>query len=368
MVLKKLGDELEPHFKEVVSHLALREGLHVVVEPDMYAEHFASHSELHSHVFTWLQEDMESLSEHVDFVVCLGGDGVLLHSSALFQSTHPPVIAFNLGSLGFLTNHWYHDFRQDLSNVIFGSQSLASCSMEDLDTVENSLGVMVTLRMRLKCEVTRRGAAAPEQTIDVLNEMVIDRGPNAFLTNIECYEKGRFVTRVQADGIMLSTPTGSTAYSVSAGGSLVHPNVPAILLTPVCPHSLSFRPILLPDYADIEFRIPDDARNTAWVSFDGRSRQELFRGDRIRVRMSDSPVPTINKDDLTADWFESLERCFRWSDRTEQKALSVPQPTPLHGNGSPACNGVPPEASVSANSSSAHGKPAHDTPVLRANA
>jgi NAD+ kinase len=132
---------------------------------------------------------------------------------------------------------------------------------------------MVTLRMRLYCEIFRRGADQPSEVHEVLNEMVIDRGSSSFLTNIECYEKGRFVTRVQADGIMLATPTGSTAYSVAAGGSMVHPNVPAILLTPVCPHSLSFRPIILPDYAELELRIPDDARCTAWVCFDGRHRQ-----------------------------------------------------------------------------------------------
>lgn len=102
---------------------------------------------------------------------------------------------------------------------------------------------------------------------------------------------------------------------------MVHPNVPAILLTPICPHSLSFRPIILPDYAELEFRIPENARCTAWACFDGRSRQELARGDAIRVRMSDAPMPTINKADLTIDWFDSLERCFRWSDRKQQAPL-----------------------------------------------
>lgn len=116
--------------------------------------------------------------------------------------------------------------------------------------------------------------------------------------------------------------SGSTAYSVSAGGSMVHPNVPAILLTPVCPHSLSFRPIILPDYAELELRIPANSRCTAWVCFDGRGRQELQRGDSIKVKMSENPVPTINKTDLTGDWFDSLERCFHWSDRMEQKPLS----------------------------------------------
>jgi len=120
---------------------------------------------------------------------------------------------------------------------------------------------------------------------------------------------------------MLATPTGSTAYSVAAGGSMVHPNVPAMLLTPVCPHSLNFRPIVLPDYIELELRVPRNARSSAWVCFDGKARQELFRGDAVLIKMSEHPVPTINKTDLTADWFESLERCFRWSERSEQKPL-----------------------------------------------
>ncbi|KAF5837531.1 ATP-NAD kinase-like domain-containing protein [Dunaliella salina] len=180
-------------------------------------------------------------------------------------------------------------------------------------------GVMVTLRMRMECQVIRSHSEEPTEVQEVLNELVIDRGSSSFLTNIECYEKGRYITRVQADGIMLATPTGSTAYSVSAGGSMVHPNVPAMLLTPICPHSLSFRPIILPDYAEIELRIPVNARSPAWVCFDGRSRQELQGGDKVRVKMSENPMPTINRTDLTGDWFDSLDRCFRWSDRLEQK-------------------------------------------------
>jgi hypothetical protein len=103
----------------------------------------------------------------------------------------------------------------------------------------------------------------------------------------------------QADGIMLATPTGSTAYSVAAGGSMVHPNVQAILLTPICPHSLNFRPIILPDYVEMELRVPDSARVGAWVCFDGKQRQELQRGDSVFIKMSENPVPTINRADLT---------------------------------------------------------------------
>jgi hypothetical protein len=180
---------------------------------------------------------------------------------------------------------------------------------------------MVTLRMRLECSVVRRGCDRPEQVYEVLNEVVVDRGADSFLTNLECRVAGRLITRVQADGVMLATPTGSTAYSAAAGGSMVHPNVPAILLTPVCPHSLNFRPVVLPDYVELELRVPDAARCGAWVCFDGKHRQQLGRGDSVHVRMSPNPMPTINKADLTGDWFESLERCFRWSNRAEQKPL-----------------------------------------------
>jgi NAD+ kinase len=126
--------------------------------------------------------------------------------------------------------------------------------------------------------------------------------------------------KVQADGMMIATPTGSTAYSAAAGGSMVHPNVPAILFTPICPHSLNFRPIVLPDYADLELRVGADARGPAWVSFDGKYRQELQAGDALRVTMSPNPVATVNRVDQTQDWMHSLDRCFGWSNRMSQKA------------------------------------------------
>jgi NAD+ kinase len=152
-----------------------------------------------------------------------------------------------------------------------------------------------------------------------MNEVVLDRGSSSALTNISVYESGHLMTVVQADGVLVATPTGSTAYSAAAGGSMVHPNVPAILFTPICPHSLNFRPIVLPDYADLELRVAENARSTAWVSFDGKHRQELHRGDVLRVTMSSHPVATVNRIDQTQDWMEGLDRCFGWSNRLTQK-------------------------------------------------
>lgn len=158
-------------------------------------------------------------------------------------------------------------------------------------------------------------------TLQVMNEVVVDRGSSSFLTNITVFERDTFLTRVQADGLMIATPTGSTAYSAAAGGSMVHPEVPAILFTPICPHSLNFRPIVLPDYAELRLVVGEDARAGAWVSFDGKYRQELHPGDVLRVRMSPNPVATINRIDQTSDWMHSLDRCFGWSNRVTQKSM-----------------------------------------------
>lgn len=285
-------------------HLWFDQNLQVVVEPEV-AEEIESMPEL-SFVETFTHADLSRLHEFVDFVVCLGGDGVVLHASNLFPKAMPPVISFNLGSLGFLTNHRHEDYKLDLSNMC------NSCYPTPLS------GVFVTLRMRLSVKVLRKGKPVPGKEFEVLNEVCVDRGSNSYLCMIECYERNRLITKVQGDGVLLSTPTGSTAYSVAAGGSIVHPSVPAILFTPICPHSLSFRPVLLPDSAELELRVPEEARGTAWASFDGKNREELCRGDSIMVRMSEYPMPSINKTDETDDWFKSLVRCLRWNERLDQ--------------------------------------------------
>lgn len=255
----------------------------------------------------------------VDLVVCLGGDGVILHASKLFQGPVPPLMGFHFGSMGFLTNHPPQQMAQSLlQSVGRGPKKVANVKG----------GIPITLRMRLECTLVKKkdsarngGDGAPSHVYTVLNEVLVDRGPSPFLSKIEAYDRGQLITTIQADGVMLATATGSTAYSVSAGGSMVHPNVPAILMTPICPHTLSFRPVVLPDSVEVELRVADDARCSAWVSFDGKERCELCSGDSIFVRMSQFPVPTINYADQTGDFISSLRRCLRWNERDEQKPL-----------------------------------------------
>lgn len=305
LLLKKLGLELMEEAKEVASFLYHQEKMNILVEPEVH-DVFARIPGF-GFVQTFYSQDTSDLHERVDLVACLGGDGVILHASNLFRSAVPPVVSFNLGSLGFLTSHTFGDFKADLRQVIHGNNTTD--------------GVYITLRMRLRCEIFRNGKAMPGKIFDVLNEIVVDRGSNPYLSKIECYEHDRLITKVQGDGVIVATPTGSTAYSTAAGGSMVHPNVPCMLFTPICPHSLSFRPVILPDSARLELKIPEDARSNAWVSFDGKRRQQLSRGDSVRVSMSQHPLPTVNKCDQTGDWFRSLIRCLNWNERLDQKAL-----------------------------------------------
>ncbi|XP_039120451.1 probable NAD kinase 2, chloroplastic isoform X1 [Dioscorea cayenensis subsp. rotundata] len=305
LLLKKLGDELLEEAKEVASFLFYQEKMNVLVEPDVH-DIFARIPGF-GFVQTFYSQDTSDLHDRVDFVACLGGDGVILHASNLFRGAVPPVVSFNLGSLGFLTSHIFEEYRQDLRAVIHGNNTRD--------------GVYITLRMRLRCEIFRKGKAVPGKVFDVVNEVVVDRGSNPYLAKIECYEHTRLITKVQGDGVIVATPTGSTAYSTAAGGSMVHPNVPCMLFTPICPHSLSFRPVILPDSAQLELKIPEDARSNAWVSFDGKRRQQLSRGDSVRISMSQHPLPTVNKFDQTGDWFRSLIRCLNWNERRDQKAL-----------------------------------------------
>ncbi|KAF9516692.1 hypothetical protein BS47DRAFT_1375925 [Hydnum rufescens UP504] len=316
----------------------------------------------------WTSE-MCSRNPHLfDFVVTLGGDGTVLFTSWLFQRIVPPVLPFALGSLGFLTNFDFADYAGVMDSAI-----------------EN--GIRVNLRMRFTCTVYRavapepgRGSKAvkkvdtgeilmknlekggwealeggsvaattnphtlanakskdkeimcfttrPVESFEVLNDLVVDRGPSPYVSLLELFGDEHHMTTVQADGLTVSTPTGSTAYSLSAGGSLVHPEIPALLITPICPHTLSFRPMLLPDTMELRICVPYNSRSTAWASFDGRGRVELKQGDHIKVTASKYPFPTVCADKQSTDWFHAISRTLKWNERERQKSFVVVEEGP----------------------------------------
>eukprot|EP00871_Galdieria_phlegrea_P004388 jgi/Galph1/4950/GphlegSOOS_G3666.1 len=293
LVLAKKDPSLFSAILKAVRYLTEKQKLAVVVESFLQPEILANG------IYVESINTMSPLHEKVDFVVCLGGDGIIMHASTLFKTAMPPVICFNLGSFGFLTPFDFDSFEAEIAAMIEGRESLLS------------------LRMRLLCTLLRKGY--PNKQFQILNEVVVDRGASPYLCNLDCFCDNKYITAVQADGIIMSTPTGSTAYSMSAGGSMMHPSVPAILFTPICPHSLSFRPIIFPDSVQLRVDISKDARSHSWASFDGKFRQQLKRGEGLLVQMSPYPFPTINKTDHTGDWFASLDRSFHFNSRAIQK-------------------------------------------------
>lgn len=266
-----------------------------------------------------------------DFVVTLGGDGTVLYTSWLFQHVVPPVLSFSLGSLGFLTKFDFNNYESILGSAIQG-------------------GVMVSLRLRFECTIMRSNphkretpsskkhrdlveeligdesdgtlSHRPDGVVHILNDIVVDRGPNPTMSSIELFGGDEHFTTLQADGVCIATPTGSTAYNMAAGGSLSHPDNPVILITAICAHTLSFRPIILPDTVVLRVGVPYDARTSSWASFDGRQRVELLPGDYVTVSASRYPfanvLPHGGRGD---DWMHSLSKTLNWNTRQRQKAM-----------------------------------------------
>lgn len=155
----------------------------------------------------------------------------------------------------------------------------------------------------------------------MLNELSIDRGTSPYMAAVDAFVDGEHLTTVYADGILIATPTGSTAYSLAAGGSIMLPSTPGICFTPICPHSLSFRPLILPDSALIRLVVPATARASVSASFDGGHQTELRPGDCVEVTTSPWPMPLVSLRGTVKDWVHSIKRKLHWNVREQQKQL-----------------------------------------------
>ncbi|KAF7902142.1 uncharacterized protein EAF01_007440 [Botrytis porri] len=251
----------------------------------------------------------------VDMVTTLGGDGTILHASSLFSTTRhvPPILSFSMGTLGFLGEWKFAEYKRAfrevyMSGAAAGShlfrdemhphiQTSTSDKINDMSGWSNMRGKSmgptrsskVLLRNRLKVEVfDANGKSAHESAegnVHAMNEVIIHRGKEAHLAIIEVFVNNQFLTEAVADGMIISTPTGSTAYSLSSGGSIIHPLVSSLLLTPICPRSLSFRPLVVPANTPIKLRLSDKNRGRELeVSIDGQ-RRSIGVGVGMEVRV-----------------------------------------------------------------------------------
>ncbi|XP_076828145.1 NAD kinase b isoform X2 [Brachyhypopomus gauderio] len=330
LVIRKIRDEslLEP-FKELCRFLVQEKRLMVYVEKKVVDDSAltadATFCGIRKQLCTF-REGFDDISNCIDLIICLGGDGTLLYASSLFQNSVPPVMAFHLGSLGFLTPFKFESYKSEVEKVFEGNAAIVLRSRLKVKVVKGLCQRSKQLSGPENGPITHQhinpDAGKITLQLQVLNEVVVDRGPSSYLSNVDLFLDGRLITSVQGDGVIVSTPTGSTAYAAAAGASMIHPNVPAIMVTPICPHSLSFRPIVVPAGVELMIMLSPDARNTAWISFDGRKRQEIQHGDSIKITTSCYPVPSLCCHDLVYDWFDSLAQCLHWNIRKKQTHLT----------------------------------------------
>ncbi|XP_071506357.1 NAD kinase-like isoform X2 [Diadema antillarum] len=329
LIIKKIYDTsvIEP-FKQMTTWLSQEKNLVIYVESKVIEEDedLAADPEFSTLMKKFKQfKEGDDLSDRIDFIICLGGDGTLLWASSLFQEgSVPPVMAYHLGSLGFLTPFEFEDFKESVNVFLEGNAAVTLRSRLKCLIFENSeipAGLEEEDSNALKPASKKPDPPNLKFKFQVLNDVVIDRGPSPYLSNLDLFLDGRHVTTVQGDGLIISTPTGSTAYAAAAGAAMVHPNVPAILITPICPHTLSFRPIVVPAGVELKVAVSPDARHTAWASLDGRNRQELKKGWCLRITTSVYPVASVCSIDQICDWFDSLVECLHWNERQHQKTF-----------------------------------------------
>jgi NAD+ kinase len=226
-----------------------------------------------------------------DFVVVLGGDGTLLSAARNVATAGIPILGVNLGSLGFLTEIKQDEIAQALADIDDGRHELAKRSM-------------------VHCQVRRKGQCVA--SYDALNDIVMNQRAVARITEFEVRVNGTFVANYKADGMIVATPTGSTAYSLAAGGPILAPDVPGFVITPVASHALTNRPLVVQDTAVIEIRVMV-TREQAYLTIDGQQGLPLEEGDVVECKKSDFKVTLFRFPKRT--FFEVLRTKLKWGER-----------------------------------------------------
>ncbi|HPC83710.1 MAG TPA: NAD(+)/NADH kinase [Thermoanaerobaculaceae bacterium] len=229
------------------------------------------------------------LGRAVDLVVVVGGDGTFL-SAAHGCPASTPVAGINMGTLGFLTEH--PSDRAD-------------------DFIEDVLAGRVELQRRDRLEV-RVGDGEAGEPFLVLNDVVINKAALARMIAINVEVAEEHLSLYRADGLILSTPTGSTAYNLSAGGPIVHPGLAAVVITPICPHTLSNRPLVIPSGLEVAVRLVRGDEGV-YLTLDGQQGLPLRAGPRVRVRVADEPLWVVR--DRNASFFSTLHHKLKWGER-----------------------------------------------------
>jgi NAD+ kinase len=231
------------------------------------------------------------LGRRSDLLITFGGDGTLL-SVARHAPEGVPVIGVNMGTLGFLTEIRVEEFPQVLDSVLAGHYK-------------------VEPRVTLSVSVSGQGRDAGAR-YRVLNDVAINKSAVARIIDMRVSVAGLFVSTFRGDGMIIATPTGSTAYNLSAGGPIIYPTMNAVVITPICPHMLTNRPIVLPDDLDIEVALTVPDSKDIFLSLDGQEGFEIHEGDRVCVRKSPERVLLVQSPDQ--NYFDVLRNKLKWGE------------------------------------------------------
>ena len=225
-----------------------------------------------------------------DLVVVLGGDGTLL-SVARKAAGGPPILGVNLGHLGFLTEVGRAELYPALVEVLAGQYAVEPRSL---------------------LEVEQQKSTGERAAFRALNDVVLAKSALSRMIELLLTVDGRLVARYRADGLVISTPTGSTAYNLSAGGPILHPHLPVAVLTPICPHTLTLRPLVVPDTSRTEILL-ETRRERVFLTVDGQEGVELADGDRVRVTRAPEPVRLLRTSE-SRSIFEGLRTKLHWGE------------------------------------------------------
>ena len=234
------------------------------------------------------QLEKEEIPSKADLIIVLGGDGTLLSVARLTQPFDVPILAVNLGSLGFLTEVALPELYNTLEQVLKGESGIER-------------------HMLLNAFLKRDGKVVRSDF--ALNDVVINKKA-ARIVNLEVQVNGQYMTSYRADGLIIATPTGSTAYSLSAGGPIIHPSMNALLLSPICPFTLTNRPIVIPNQSTLQVQLATETEEEVQVTLDGQTGYPMRRDDVLELKQGPTPVSLIQAKDK--NYYQILRQKLHW--------------------------------------------------------
>lgn len=239
----------------------------------------------------WPATPDSAIAERSELLVVLGGDGTLIYAARVLRGREVPLLGINLGSLGFMTEVPSRDAERLLRATLEGK-------------------VAVSSRLKLRCRILREGKAIFED--EALNDVVLNKGAEAKIVDFDTLLDDRLIAHYKSDGLIFATPTGSTAYSLSAGGPIVHPSIDCVIVTPICPHALTQKPIVVPGDRPLRVALKSQVTDV-YLSVDGQQGVLLKVGDRIEVERAATRLLLVQNPDL--DYFSILREKLHWGAR-----------------------------------------------------